>query len=53
MKVREAIDRIDSLKHNTYTIGEKIDLPLPEFSGDGPSGPQAATEAPISPASGK
>ena len=37
----------------TYKIGEKIDLPLPEFSGDGPSGPQAATEAPISPASGK
>jgi hypothetical protein len=25
MKVREAIDRIDSLKHNTYTNGEKID----------------------------
>ena len=25
MKVREAIDRIDSLKHNTYTIGEKLD----------------------------
>ena len=37
----------------SYKIGEKIDLPLPEFSGDGPSGPQAATEAPISPASGK
>ena len=33
----------------TYKIGEKIDLPLPEFGGDGPSGPQAATEAPISP----
>lgn len=25
MKIREAIDRIDSLKHNTYTNGEKID----------------------------
>lgn len=25
MKVREAIDRIDSLKHNTYTFGEKIE----------------------------
>lgn len=25
MKVREAIDRIDSLKHNTYTYGEKIE----------------------------
>lgn len=25
MKVREAIDRIDSLKHNTYTNGEKIE----------------------------
>lgn len=25
MKVREAIDRIDSLKHNTYTIGEKVE----------------------------
>jgi hypothetical protein len=25
MNVREAIDRIDSLKHNTYTNGEKID----------------------------
>ena len=25
MKVREAIDRIDSLKHNTYTNGEKVD----------------------------
>lgn len=25
MKVREAIDRIDSLKHNTYTNGEKLD----------------------------
>ena len=24
MKVREAIDRIDGLKHNTYTDGEKI-----------------------------
>lgn len=24
MKVREAIDQIDSLKHNTYTNGEKI-----------------------------
>lgn len=24
MKVMEAIDRIDSLKHNTYTIGEKV-----------------------------
>lgn len=33
----------------SYKIGEKIDLPLPEFGGDGPSGPQAATEAPISP----
>ena len=25
MKVREAIDRIDSLKHNTYTYGEKVE----------------------------
>lgn len=25
MKVREAIDRIDSLKHNTYTICEKVE----------------------------
>lgn len=25
MKVMEAIDRIDSLKHNTYTIAEKVD----------------------------
>ena len=25
MKLREAIDRIDSLKHNTYTRGEKVD----------------------------
>lgn len=25
MKVREAIDRIDSLKHNTYTNGEKVE----------------------------
>lgn len=25
MKVREAIDRIDSLKHNTYTNSEKLD----------------------------
>lgn len=25
MKVREAIDRIDSLKHNTYTNCEKVD----------------------------
>lgn len=25
MKIREAIDRIDSLKHNTYTNGEKIE----------------------------
>jgi hypothetical protein len=25
MKVREAIDRIDSLKHNTYTRGEKVE----------------------------
>lgn len=25
MKVREAIDRVDSLKHNTYTYGEKVD----------------------------
>lgn len=25
MKIREAIDRIDSLKHNTYTYGEKIE----------------------------
>ena len=25
MKVREAIDRIDSLKHNTYTNREKVD----------------------------
>lgn len=25
MKVREAIDRIDNLKHNTYTNGEKVD----------------------------
>ena len=33
----------------SYKIGEKIDLPLPEFGGDGPSGPQASTEAPISP----
>ncbi len=32
-----------------YKIGEEIDLPLPEFNGDGPVGPQAATEAPISP----
>ena len=36
-----------------YKIGEKIDLPLPEYGGEGPSGPMAATEAPISPASGK
>ena len=35
----------------TYKIGEKIDLPLPEFGGDGPSGPQAATEAQVSPGS--
>lgn len=25
MKLREAIDRIDSLKHNTYTIAEKVE----------------------------
>lgn len=25
MKVREAIDRIDSLKHNTYTYAEKVE----------------------------
>lgn len=25
MKLREAIDRIDSLKHNTYTTGEKVE----------------------------
>lgn len=25
MRVREAIDRIDSLKHNTYTYGEKVE----------------------------
>lgn len=25
MKVREAIDRTDSLKHNTYTIEEKVE----------------------------
>ena len=25
MKVMEAIDRTDSLKHNTYTIGEKVE----------------------------
>ena len=25
MKLREAIDRIDSLKHNTYTNGEKVE----------------------------
>ena len=25
MKIREAIDRIDSLKHNTYTNGEKVE----------------------------
>lgn len=25
MKLREAIDRIDSLKHNTYTTAEKVE----------------------------
>lgn len=25
MKIREVIDRIDSLKHNTYTRGEKVE----------------------------
>ena len=35
----------------SYKIGEEIDLPLPEFGGDGPSGPQAATEAQVSPGS--
>ena len=25
MKLREAIDRIDSLKHNTYTVAEKVE----------------------------
>ena len=25
MKLREAIDRIDSLKHNTFTTGEKVE----------------------------
>lgn len=25
MTIREAIDRIDSLKHNTYTNGEKVE----------------------------
>lgn len=25
MQIREALDRIDSLKHNTYTQGEKVE----------------------------
>lgn len=34
----------------SYKAGEKIDLTLPEYGTDGPSGPQTETEAPISPA---
>lgn len=32
MKVREAIDRVDGLKHNTYTYGEKVEW-LSELDG--------------------
>lgn len=34
----------------TYAAGAEIDLELPVYDQDGPNGPQAATEAPISPA---
>ncbi|MBQ2403986.1 MAG: hypothetical protein II280_01080, partial [Lachnospiraceae bacterium] len=33
----------------SYKAGEKIDLTLPVYDEGGPNGPQAATEAPISP----
>ena len=32
MTVREAIDRVDGLKHNTYTYGEKVEW-LSELDG--------------------
>ena len=34
----------------SYEAGAEIDLTLPEYGTDGSNGPQAATEAPISPA---
>jgi len=34
----------------TYAAGTEIDLELPVYEGEGMNGPQAATEAPISPA---
>lgn len=34
----------------SYAAGEAIDLTLPEYGEEGPNGPQAATEAAVSPA---
>ena len=33
----------------TYEAGAKIDLTLPQYSGEGPMGPQSATEETVSP----
>ncbi len=34
----------------SYAAGQAIDLELPEYAEGGPNGPQASTEAPVSPA---